>query len=427
MDKHRPKTKGTYDSLKLLALRHYWYVNLGLIVLGLVTIFARRIDSVANPQFWAEDGYTFFADAYNLGRLHSVFMPYAGYFTLFDRLVSSAVASLPLQYAPFLFNVISGVLIILPAILINTARLRFLFPNRWVPLVIGFLYISLPNSSEVSLNLTNSQWHLAVLMFLVVIAKPSHKLFWWLFDFGILISGGLTGPLSILLTPFALYRWWKLRTRQSLYKLGVVATTGCIQVACLALVSNAQRGGELANANFSEFTKILGGQIFVGAVLGVKHIAMFESQPLITIMTICGTAILVYTILKGPVELKLFSLYSLIVFMASLAALKGVSYNVWDALIRPGTGQRYFFVPMVAWMVSLVWFSGRLKPLSIRCAAIVLLACCFAIGIVSDFKHSPYQDYHFQQEVRAFNKQPKGASFTFPINPAGWTMILNKK
>src|SRR3954469_13020568 len=50
-------------------------------------LFARRPDMVLNPQFWAEDGPVFFAQA----RIHGIAAlvePYAGYFHTVLRLVA---------------------------------------------------------------------------------------------------------------------------------------------------------------------------------------------------------------------------------------------------------------------------------------------------------------------------------------------------
>jgi hypothetical protein len=42
-------------------------------------VIMRRPDAVLSPQFWAEDGKIWFANAHNLGALHSLVLPQNGY------------------------------------------------------------------------------------------------------------------------------------------------------------------------------------------------------------------------------------------------------------------------------------------------------------------------------------------------------------
>ena len=52
-----------------------WLVMAAVGAISFVLIVARRPDALFNPQFYAEDGKYFYAQAYNLGGLHALTIP----------------------------------------------------------------------------------------------------------------------------------------------------------------------------------------------------------------------------------------------------------------------------------------------------------------------------------------------------------------
>ena len=77
-----------------------------LLYLAAVALVAsRRPDGLTNPQFWAEDGAVWFAQAYNQGPLTALLTPWTGYVQTFSRLVAAASLLVPLRHAPLVFNV----------------------------------------------------------------------------------------------------------------------------------------------------------------------------------------------------------------------------------------------------------------------------------------------------------------------------------
>jgi hypothetical protein len=64
-----------------------WLIIVAASLVAFLLIFLRRPDALLNPQFLAEDGTSFYADAYNLGGLRALFLPIAGYLLVSDRLV----------------------------------------------------------------------------------------------------------------------------------------------------------------------------------------------------------------------------------------------------------------------------------------------------------------------------------------------------
>src|ERR1017187_8458165 len=62
-------------------------LTIALLMLAAVAIvFAHRVDAFANPQFYAEDGFRWFSDAYNFGALQALDAASAGSLQVVSRL-----------------------------------------------------------------------------------------------------------------------------------------------------------------------------------------------------------------------------------------------------------------------------------------------------------------------------------------------------
>ena len=78
---------------------------------------------------------------------------------------------------------------VLPAVMVASHRYSSAVPDVRVRLLLATLYLVIPNSSEIFVNLTDAQWHLAVLSVLVVLALPATG-GWRVFDVAVLALSG---------------------------------------------------------------------------------------------------------------------------------------------------------------------------------------------------------------------------------------------
>ena len=69
-------------------------------------------------------------------------------------------------------------------------------------------------------------------------------------------------------------------------------------------------------------------------------------------------------------------------------------------MIRPGACSRYYLMPMLWFLVSLVWVV-RTQPRWLRYMAMVPLLI-MPLSIVADWRHTPFVDQHFSEHVREF-------------------------
>jgi len=402
-------------------------------------VCSRRPDAVRNAQFWAEDGANWYADAYNLG-LRSLWMSQAGYLHTLARLIALLALLVPCSFAPLLINLSAIVVQVLPANVFLSSRFSNLAFSR--RLLASFVYLGLPNTFEINANLATIQWHMVLLARLVLLAQPPKHWGWRVLDGIVLVLISLEGPTGALLAPVAAFLWWKRRQRWQLAPLAALAPGEAIQALTVLLNWHARyphhlnlAGDVVVNggpngATYSRFFRILGRQVFLPSLLGT-HGWLVHSRAIHAaeaIMTLLGVTVLVYALRRGPLELKLFVGFAFTVFAMALARpIAGPpSHPQWWYLCIRGVGNRYYFLPMLAFLSSLWWLASRsVSPRWLRNAAVVLLLL-LPIGICEDWRYPPFVDYHFQKYAEQFGCAPSGTEVTIPINP-DWSMKLTKR
>jgi hypothetical protein len=410
-------------------------------LVAFLIVCSRRPDAVLNAQFWAEDGAVWYHDAYQFG-WHSLFMTAAGYTHIFTRFVSILALWFPFPRAPLVMNLCAIAVQILPVTVFLSSRFsEITLPVRGVA---AFLYLAIPNSFEIDANITNVQWHLALLCCLVLLAQPGESWGWRAFDGLVVVFTSLSSPLGIPLVPVAAFLWWKRRQPWQAVTLGLLISSALIQVGTVVLhlqdrqMAHVNLSGQVTvigganGATWDRFVAILGRQVFLSSLLGVMtqpQLMQWESVHLIELIaTVIGLMVLLYALRYGPTVLRLFILFAFVVFAMSLAhPLAGLpSAPQWDSLCFPGDGNRYYFLPMLAFLASLSWMASRsASPRLIRYFAVALLLL-LPIGIYQDWRYPPYGDYQFQEYAEQFERAPAGTKMTIPINP-DWSMELTKR
>jgi hypothetical protein len=405
-----------------------WRSHIFVFITAFVIVTLRKPDVILNPQFWAEDGTVWYAVAYNQGVIHSLFLPRDGYFQTISRLVAVFAQIFPFSFAPLIFNIIAIIIKLLPIHLLLSSRFSVLIPSLYTRMFMGFLYLAIPNSWEIHANLTNTQWHLALLAFMVIVAEPSVRFLWRCFDIGVILLSGLSGPFSLFLMPIAAFLWWTRRDKRLLPLVLLMSACAFIQLICIFLVRQVRSHAPLG-ASSALFVKILSGQIFLGALIGQHGYEMIISpSPLFSLLSLsvalAGVILIALALLKAPVELRLFIVFAAMIFASALISPQVSAFAPqWPLLFLPGTGGRYWFIPMLAFITVVVWMLGRSGKSGVF--AKILLAIMF-IGIIGDWRHSPFTDLNFKKYAHQLETSSKGLQISIPINPPGWSMTLIK-
>jgi len=138
---------------------------------ALVAVFSRLPGAFLHPQFFAEDGWVWYQQAYNLHWLRSLGIAQAGYLQTFPRLVAGVALLFPMQWAPLIMSLAGAVIQVLPVTALLSRRCA-----PWGPLRLRFLmavlYLAIPDAPEIHIVLTNAMWHLAVLQALLAFSLP---------------------------------------------------------------------------------------------------------------------------------------------------------------------------------------------------------------------------------------------------------------
>ncbi len=413
---------------KKINLNHYTLWLIGTALVGVAIIYLRRPDAIANPQFWAEDGRFWYAQAYNDGPWRSLFLAYAGSLQLAMRLVASLTLLAPLKFAPHVFAWAAILIQLAPAVLINLKRFRSLIPSIKIRLLITGFYLLMPAGFEIHANLTNINWRLALVSFLIVVSIKYRSKLWILFDHAFLVVAGLTGPFSIILAPIAFIVYRARKDRPSLYISLNLASTAFIQSLVLVLGSESSRLAQPLQPSLKLFVNIIGHRVGLALSLGSNYAAR-HIDPFGAVTTIAGIgviAITAYVFLRARLTLRLFIMFCWGLLFASL--IKPQASEImpqWQALLV-GAGARYFFLPLLCLFVCLVYlaFSKQFNRY-LRLFAGVIIGMSLLFAIPSDFRYPPRHNMSYRYFVDEFNRLPRGETYCLPINP-DWNMCLRK-
>ncbi len=426
MGSHRQKSlKGSYNCGDSTNAGIDWKLQVLIFLTCAALVVSRRPDALFNPQFFAEDGTFWYAQAYTSGWLPSLFRPENGYFATLSRLIASAALLAPFHLAPLVMNLAGLSIQVLPVNILLSARCR-----NWAPLfsrtLMAMLYLGLPNSAELNVAAEEAQWHLALLACLLMLACPPSNPKWWLVDITILLVSGLSGPCGVILWPIALIVWLLRRSPWRLTMLATLSAAAAIQAWTLITTAEATRSHAILGATPKLAVQILAGQIYLGSTLGVASLQVQRSLTVLVVVAVFGTLLLGYCFIDMPLEWRLLLAFSSMILVASLIApMVSLTAPQWP-ILKAAAGIRYWFFPMLGFVWALVWL-GTLSPnrfaRGIGVAGLVI-AC---IGIVKDWKYPVYKDLHFQEYAGQFEAARPGTLVSIPIVPPGWTMPLVKR
>jgi hypothetical protein len=359
----------------------------------------------------------------------SLLTPEAGYYQTVSRLVAIVSQFFPLSYGPAVFNLAALLAKLLVVNFLISSRLRNLVPSLSLRLLIAFLYIALPHSFETHANLTNVQWHLGLLTFLIIVAERIDTVGWRVFDYAMVALSAFSGPLCILLTPIAVVKFLNDRKRSTLV-ISAILTLGAL-VQIFSLLITERPSPQPLGANLGLGLKIIAGHLFISSFFGEQGHGFLVNRSLLNdatavVINILGIAAVVYAFIISRIELRLLIVFSLMIVVAAMAS-PALTSDVpqWTVMWLPVGGSRYWLIPMFCLMLTVLYLAkeGEYKP--VRVAAIAALIASLA-GIAADWKYPPFEDLNFQEHAARFESASRGEEVVIPINP-NWDMRLTKK
>jgi hypothetical protein len=360
-------------------------------------------------------------------------IPKQKYFQTVSRIGGYLGSLVDIRQAPLVFNLFAIAFQILPATFFLSGRFKELMPKFYLRFLISLGYLLILGAGETHANLTNVQWRLALLMFLIIIVPESKKIGWKIFDSAMLLLAGLSGPFVFFALPLAGVYFYFKSFKKYVDRFVILLVTFSIQIySFLFIVSDASRSTAPLGASFSNFFKILAGDVFVRGILGVDYmrkvmgLEAWENSFIPVIFGIFGIFLIGYVFWKARLEVELFIIFSFLILAAGMASPQvSLVKPQWDVM-KGGSGGRYYFFPTMAWMFSLGWIFLNAKNKSLKKIAAILIFCWIFVGLPKDWAFDKYKNFHFDQQVSEFKSLQIGQPYTFKIAPK-WEMTLSKK
>jgi hypothetical protein len=182
-------------------------------------------------------------------------------------------------------------------------------------------------------------------------------------------------------------------------------------------------------AGVEQLLRILSGHVYLAALLGSNGIAASGSTPLILGLAATGTALFVYALILAGIEFRLFVLFSILVFVGSLATPNTGNQGKptqWN-LLTTVPGVRYWFFPTLSFAWGIVWLTlDPQRPKRVKPFGVVLLAIMI-VGLARDWRYRSYPDVHFAEYARKLSTVPRGEAVILPETPPGWVLRLVKR
>jgi len=298
------------------------------------------------------------------------------------------------------------------------------------------LYIGVPNSFETYVNMTNAQWHVAIIMLLILLLPVPARLWGRGAEFLFLAVGGVSGPFSFFLAPIAWWQAWRDRAllRARGMQAAMLTATALVQGWYVMTSAGAARHLEPLGATIGGFARIVVGQVFMAGILGAGHMARIEQSSLWrhdivpeALLVGFGAAMLLAFITGGPAYRMLVVFAAGVLGAALISPVISNTQPQWDALEVPGAGSRYYLLPILAWYAGLVVLAGRRQSL-VRKAARALIVTC-VIGVLTDWPYGRQPETHFGEAAEFFEASPAGTKVIFreAPDPAVWLFSLTKR
>lgn len=403
-------------------------------------IVSRRPDSITNPQFYAEDGVFWYSEAYNSENiLKTLLTPKQGYFQTVSRIGGALSLLVNIEYAPFLMNFLAIIIQVSPAIYFLSRRFEHIVPRISNRFLISLVYLLLPATFETHINLTNAMWRLSLLAFLIVIAESSQKRYQKIMENAVLLISGLSGPFVFFLFPILIIKSKVSSFKENLSRIFVLSSAFFVQVfafiaTMMGFYTVDVRSHAPLGADFLTFFKLFVGKIFIAGIFGLDYyskiakLQLWKNGLLPIVMGLLLLYILGYILLKSFLELRLLLLFGILIFLAGLISPQiSLTDPQWEAMLNSRAGNRYFFIPILSFVISIIWLAFSSKnTLFYRKIGMAIFILFVIIGIPNDWMFPKYKDYKFSSQLKEFKNAAVGDRFPFRIFP-GWTMTLNKK
>jgi len=391
--------------------------------LSVAAIFSRQPDLLLHAQFFAEDGWVWYQQAYNLHWLPSLAMAQAGYLQTLPRLVAGLALLFPMRWAPLIMSLTGTLVQALPVNALLSPRC-----SPWgglpVRMLMAAVYLGIPDAPEIHVVLTNAMWHFALLQAIIALSLPPLNWRGRVCDLLLFAIGSLTGPFCLLLLPVVAIYWWFRRQRWTLAVLAVLGIGAIMQ--SVVMLHAVRSAGSPLGVTATRLLRILAGSIFIDSMVGSggPNLRVWLLVP----AAIGGMVIVVYGLKSAPLPLRLCSLFATLVLVAALRdPLLLPSPDPRCETLARAIGIRYWFFPSLIFLWLAISCAVAGKARVVRAAGIAVLVVTLA-GVGRKWSYPPWPRSQFAADVERFESLKRGEHMSFAVyDPGGRTMELIKR
>lgn len=339
--------------------------------LAFLVVVARRPESLATPEFYADDSF-FYVASLRLGLL-SLVAPYSGYLALIEHVGALPEGMVPPAQAPLVGYLAMTFATALVAGFLASSRMSDLVPSAIGRASLALLFVALPAVDQFFGSLSNVQWVTSVYLVAMLVATSPTSRRGRLADATGLLAAGLTGPVGLLLLPLYAWRAW----RDPRWRWGFAALFGAsvFQVGIMTFV--ATRPYPAAPTDVGLLPEVMMYRDLVVPIGGVQVLG--AGGPSLVVGLLVAVA-LVLGLMRMPRQWLGGALYAaLAVPLAGIAATAHPTAQLLD----PEVAQRYFFLTGVIAAGLVVAALTRRQWLAVPIAIIL------AVGVIGDFRMAP--------------------------------------
>lgn len=415
-----------------------------LLFIYILFLFLRAPDIFFQGRFWAEEGYIFYANAYNMSPLQALFVVFGGYINVgaSGATLIARYLYIPLEYAPY-FTIFVGLFCqVIPIYLILTAKDKWLSPF-YIRILATFLLLLVPESSEISLQSLHLQFHLALACTLIAFFDTDIKSQRW-FKLTLLFFAPLCGLLPVTLIPIFLLQCWQEKN-----KLRIEQTTALIIGSSIQLsfyIFNIIHKIDIDNFavvrqrhfSYNDFCSVLYVRDLVFPFMGHRYhqsisimaniFHKLEAHQISFKACLISSVFIIF--ISG-----IFIKYSktrkaLLLFITALLMLCISIYGVVGGtiqLVNPYFTERYAFLSQALFALMLLYFSITL-PKTGKIIANILILWLLFVGSFNFFQLLPEAKdgagHVWRKELQKWRQDP---NYHPKIWCSGWYMVIPKQ
>lgn len=381
--------------------------NVGLLsILFFTLLFLRRGMQLLSPQVWNEDG-PFNMTSFILNGWANLWEPTQGYLILIPKLITDISMSISFVYYPEISTYLTWFATILIALLVVYAPTRLKY--RVLAACAIFL---IPTNAEVYGLPLYMLWFASIILFIVALWEEGKQPVWRMI---LLILGGLSTPVIVILIPVQLFR--VLVMKQKKWEVIILILSIAVSIIQLYFISHHGAGKGL-RIDLMFFETVL------DKFFAYYYLNFFEFNRII--LLIGGLYLIVLTFVYFLQNRKDYYFWILLYLLAASIALSAVRMDPGILIPIFGGGARYFFLPYILLSWTLIYIMSKNKWYEMAVLPVLILSLLTAL---QGFCRT-HDDLHWRQEIDKCQKAE--GRYPIPIQNDGkaqyaWQLVLDAK